>query len=128
MNIYYIIAVIVAVSILIGGIRRGWENGFAAECNVFVSLLLAFLTVRLLADITAGWREQNLSGIATGLVLAGLLAVFYRIYHMFFSMIALLTRLPLISTIDSFLGIVIGFAEGFIILYFLEYILRHYLL
>ena len=128
MNIYYIIAVIAAVSILIGGIRRGWRNGFTAECNVFVSLLLAFYTVKLLAGITAGWREQNLSDIAAGLVLAGLLAVFYKIYHMLFSMISLLTKLPLISTVDSFLGIVIGFAEGFIILYCLEYILRHYLL
>lgn len=128
MNIYYVIMVVVAISILIGGMRRGWYNGFAAEFNGFVSLLLAFYTVRLIAGVLAGREGRSLSDIAAGVILAALIAVFYKIYHMLFSMVSLLTRLPLLSTVDGLLGIVFGFAEGFIILYSLEYILRHYLL
>ena len=43
-------------------------------------------------------------------------------------MIHVLAELPVINIADSILGLILGFAEGFIILYFLEYILRHYLL
>ncbi|MBR2122171.1 MAG: CvpA family protein [Lachnospiraceae bacterium] len=128
MNIYYILAILVIIAVLISCMRRGFRKGFVAELNIFVSLLLAFYTVRLLIRLTQDWQERRFSDLITGILLIGLLAAFYKLYRFLFSMIHVLAELPVINIADSILGLILGFAEGFIILYFLEYILRHYLL
>ena len=125
MNIYYIIVAFVAVAILIAGMRRGFSNGFVSEVNVCISLILSVCTIRLIVKLTASWRAGEISDIITGLALIAMLALFYKIYHVLFSMINFLTKLPVLHTADKALGIVIGLAEGFVILYALEYILRH---
>ena len=128
MNIYTVIVAFVAVAVLIAGMRRGFSNGFISELNVCISLALSVCSIRLIARIMENWQSGKISDIITGLTLLALLAFFYKIYHAIFSMVHFLTKLPVLHTADKVLGIIIGFAEGFIILYALEYILRHYLL
>ena len=107
MNIYFFVIIIASVAILLGSMNRGLKKG---------------LWKNLRAESTSG------GGLLAGIVMLLFTVTLYKLFHLVFSGLDLIARLPIIRWLDSALGLVLGLIEGFVILYLLEYLLRNYLL
>ncbi|MDO4284887.1 MAG: CvpA family protein [Eubacteriales bacterium] len=128
MNIYSVIILIVAVIVLMSCMTHGFHKGLVHEMDALFSLTAAALCITLIAGTVSGLLEQQLSSFFIGLVLLAAVVFLYKIFHLLFSSIGIIVRLPVIRWLDKGLGLFVGLAEGFVLLYIGEYLLVHYLL
>ena len=130
MNIYFFAIIIVSVAILLGSMNLGLKKGFANRFDVLVSLVLSACIAGLLGNLWKNLRAESTSGggLLAGIVMLLFTVTLYKLFHLVFSGLDLIARLPIIRRLDSALGLVLGLIEGFVILYLLEYLLRNYLL
>lgn len=127
-DVYAVGIVIVMVVIMLATMTHGFHKGFAREISGFVSLIAAMFVILLIAGVTQGFRTANASNLAVGLILFVVFGAIYKIIHLFVTSMNFIAGLPVISWLDSALGLVVGLLEGFAILYILEYFMRNYLL
>ena len=128
LNIYTILILIVSAIVLMASMTHGFHKGLAREVDALLSLAAAALCITLIAGAVSGLLDRRLSSFFIGLVLLGVVVLLYKIFHLLFSSIGIIVRLPVIRWLDKALGLFIGLAEGFVILYIAEYLLVHYLL
>ena len=91
-----------------------------------VSLLCAAICYNLASGLAANYSSGNVSSALIGIVLLIVVVSAYGIFHFIFSSIHLFARLPVIKTLDNILGVFGGFAEGAVILYLADAILRYF--
>ena len=130
MNIYFFVIIIASVAILLGSMNRGLKKGFANRFDVLVSLVLSACIAGLLGNLWKNLRAESTSGggLLAGIVMLLFTVTLFKLFHLVFSGLDLIARLPIIRWLDSAMGLVLGLIEGFVILYLLEYLLRNYLL
>lgn len=128
MDLYIVGVAVIMLIVMIAMMTHGFHTGFARELTGLVSLIASIAVILLIAGIVQGFRSGSASNLAIGLILLVVFGVIYRIIHMFIASINFIARLPLINWLDSALGLIAGFVEGFAILYVFEYFLRNFLL
>ncbi|MBP3217097.1 MAG: CvpA family protein [Lachnospiraceae bacterium] len=128
MNVYFVLFLIIAIAILMGSMTRGFHRGFAREFDNWISMIAAILSLMLIAGIIRDFQNNNFSDLAAGIIMLAVFSVAYKLFHILFSSIGLIARLPLIRIVDKVLGLIMGLISGFTILYVLEYLLRNYIL
>lgn len=128
MDIYVVGIALVAIIIMLSMMTHGFHTGFAHELTSLISLVAAIFVILLISGIIEGWRSGSASNLAVGLILLVIFGVVYRIVKVCMVSINFIANLPVIHWLDSALGLVCGFVEGFAILYVIEYFLRNYLL
>lgn len=128
MDIYLVGIVVISIIVMLSMMTHGFHTGFAHELTTLVSLVAAIFVILLISGIVNGWRSGSASNLAVGLILLVIFGVVYRLIKIFMTSINFIAGLPVIHWLDSALGLVCGFMEGFAILYVLEYFLRNYLL
>ena len=124
MSIYLVILIVCAVLIMMTCMTRGFQKGFIHELGGLISLVCAVLSVVLIAGIADGIRGENAGGYILGGFMLVVMGLVYKMIRLILNPLEAVVELPVISWIDSALGLVIGFIEGFILLYFLEFFLR----
>jgi len=127
-NIYIYVFAAVAILILLGSMIRGWNKGFIYELRAVLSLAAALAAVMVIASLRGTGGISHSTDYLTGIILLIVLGVVYKIIHAILTSIHLFARLPLIRTVDSVLGLALGFVEGFFYLYILEYALVNFIL
>lgn len=128
MTPYIVLILAVDVLILIAMTVHGARQGFARLFSKVVSLVASIAVVILLSSVVNGYRSGNTSNFLMGILFLVVLGAVYKVIHALILSIRFLAGLPIIAGADHVLGIVIGFMEGFAILYIGEYLLRMYLL
>lgn len=128
MTQYMILILIIDGLVLIGMTIHGWHKGFVSLVSEAVSLIAAIWAVVLISGAAADWREGGGEDAWLGILFLLVLGVIYKILHRILSSIRWIAGLPVINWLDAVLGVLLGFCEGFAILYALEYLLRMYLL
>ena len=125
MNIYFYVVVAVSLLILIGACKNGYDRGFSREIGSLVKLAAMVLVVVLIGGIASGRQAKDAEDILFGFIGLLILSVVYKLLSIVLGGLHLISKLPLLATLDSILGAVLGFLEGFVILYLLEYLLRN---
>ena len=128
MNWYIPLILLVSALVLLGSTVYGYHRGLASELSGLLSLIAAGFVILLIAGIVEEHGSGRVSSLLTGGILLILLAIVYRLIHVLMTSINILAKLPIIHGIDAFLGGVIGFLEGFALLYLMEYFLRTFIL
>ncbi|MBR7044227.1 MAG: hypothetical protein IKI23_01005 [Lachnospiraceae bacterium] len=100
--------------------KRGWKVGFAKQLSSLIALLAASGSLLMILKVYTGFREGDVKGLASGIALFVVIAVVYSILRLFLFSIRLASKLPVISLVDSALGVAAGFACGLLILYIVE--------
>lgn len=113
---------------MIGMTVHGAHKGFAHLLSQVIALIAAIAVVIQLSGIQNGYKEGNGTGILVGILMLILLGVVYKIIRVILGSLKFLSKLPILSGADKVLGAVLGFLEGFAVLYMAEYILRMYIL
>ena len=121
-NVYFALIAAVSIAVLLIFMNHGIRRGFARELKSVLSLGAGIGVIMLLAGAFAGFRTGKTSNLILCLVLLAAFGVVYRLVHLLVSGIGVIAGLPLISWLDSALGLAAGLLEGFGVLYWPQYI------
>ncbi len=128
MTPYIILILAVDAAVLIAMTLRGAKRGFAGTFSQVFSLAVAIVVVVLVSSVIHGYQNGDRSNLIIGILLLIVLGAVYKLIRAVLTSIRFLAALPILGIVDKALGLVIGFIEGFAMLYIAEYLLRMYLL
>lgn len=128
MESYIILLLFIEIVVMVGMTVHGAKKGFVRLFSTGISLLVSLAAVIFLSSTISSYQSGETDDFWFGILFLIILAVFYKIVHKILSSIGLIAKLPVLHGLDKVLGVILGFCEGFAILYFGEYFLRMYLL
>ena len=128
MDSYIILIVLIDLGVMISMTLHGWRKGLAGLLTEAIALIAAVAVVVMVSSVTGLWEAGDSSGAIFGVVLLIVLGLCYKLVKLILGSIRILSDLPVIHGLNRVLGLAAGFCEGFAILYFLEYLLRAYIL
>lgn len=108
--------IIVAV-ILVWRIAEGIHRGMVKEIISFVSLLVLCLAVALLGTVLSKYFEKDFISMIVAILLLLVLCIAHRLLSLVFFSAKLISKLPVIHSLDKVLGAVIGVLETILILW-----------
>ena len=108
------ILLIVLALILVWRVGAAMKKGIVRETLGLVTVIFAALVIGLASMIFDAYHEQNYIGIVLMIVGIAALSVLFSVIKIIFFPAKVLTKLPVISSMDKFLGFVMGFAETLI--------------
>lgn len=110
MNILLIIFVIVLVWRISAGVKRG----VVRETIGFINLLFASIVLGLVSMIFQDYHAGNYLRIVVMVIAIAALSIIYSLLKMVFFPAKVITKLPVLSSVDKLLGVIIGVAETLI--------------
>lgn len=109
-----ILLVVLAV-ILIWRVSAGMKRGVVRETIAFVNVIFAALVLGLVCMIFNAYHAENYLGIVLLMVGIVALSIIYSLLKIVFFSAKVVSKLPVVSSVDRLLGLVIGVAETLII-------------
>ncbi|MBR2038631.1 MAG: CvpA family protein [Lachnospiraceae bacterium] len=105
------ILLIALAIIMVWRIAAGMKKGIVREALSLVSVLFVVLIIGIVSMITGAYHESNYIAIAVMLVVIVVLSIAYSIIKIVFFPAKVLTKLPVLSSMDKFCGMILGVAE-----------------
>lgn len=102
---------IVAALILIWRIAEGIHRGMVKEIISFVSLIVLCLAVGLLGTALSKYFEKDIISMVVAISLLLVLCIAHRLLSLVFFSAKLVSKLPVIHSMDKVLGAAIGILE-----------------
>lgn len=122
----YYVALIAIGFIFIWRMAAGFKKGMVQELLSLIAAAVAGICMILILGAVGSYFENDIGQmIKTVLVLLVVCAV-YRLVNILFTSLKLISKLPIIKSVDKLLGIVIGFAEAGIIVVLLIHLLKNW--
>lgn len=109
-----ILLIILAV-ILIWRVSAGVKRGVVREVIAFVNVIFVALVLGLVCMIFNAYHAHNYLGIVLLMVGIVALSIIYSLLKIVFFSAKVISKLPVVSSVDRLLGLVIGAAETLII-------------
>ena len=120
---YYIALALIAV-LFIWRIAAGFRRGMVREIISLIAMAVAGVCVVLIIGAVGSKREKEISKTITMVAVLFIVCVVYRLVHVLFTSLELISRLPVIKGVDKLLGAVTGAAEAGVIVGVLVYLLK----
>ncbi len=120
---YYIALALIAV-IFIWRIAAGFRRGMVREIISLIAMAVAGVCVVLIIGAVGSYLEKEISKTITMVAVLFIVCVVYRLVHVLFTSLELVSRLPVIKGVDKLLGAVTGAAEAGVIVGVLVYLLK----
>lgn len=105
------ILLIALAVIMIWRISAGMKKGIVREALSLINVLFVVLIVGMVCMITNAYHESNYIAIAVMFVIIVALSIAYSIIKIVFFPAKVLTKLPVLSSMDKLCGLVMGVAE-----------------
>ena len=109
------ILLIVLALIMIWRIAMGMNRGGVRETIAFVNVIFAALGLGLVSMVINAYHAGNYIGIALFVIAIVAVSVIYSILKIVFFSAKVISKLPVVSSADKLLGLLIGVAETLII-------------
>lgn len=122
---YYIALALIAV-IFIWRIAAGFRRGMVREIISLIAMAVAGVCVVLIIGAVGSYLEKEISKTITMVAVLFIVCVVYRLVHVLFTSLELISRLPVIKGVDKLLGAVTGAAEAGVIVGVLVYLLKNW--
>ena len=119
------ILLIALVVIMIWRIYAGMKKGVVREAIALVNVLFVALIIGLVCMITNAYHEKNYLAIVIMFVVIVVLSIVYSILKLVFFPAKVVTKLPVVSSMDKLLGLVMGVAETVIGFWALCYVMMY---
>lgn len=120
----YYIALIVIALIFIWRIAAGFRRGMVQELISLVAMIVAGVCVILILGAIGSYIDQEIARLIQIVAVLFAVCVVYRLVHVLFTSLELISRLPVIKGLDKLLGAVLGFAEAGVIVGLAVYFLK----
>ncbi len=105
---------------------KGHCKGLTGEIASLISVALSVLGLALIVRVVGSYLDRNQSGIVQAVIFFVVLAFLSQICKLVFKSLKLLTNVPVIHGINSFLGMILGIAEGVVIVWVLFIVIARY--
>ncbi|MDE6892403.1 MAG: CvpA family protein [Lachnospiraceae bacterium] len=122
---YYIALVLIAV-IFIWRIAAGFRRGMVQEIVSLIAMAVAGVCVVLIVGAVGSYLEKEISKTLVMVAVLFIVCAVYRMVHVLFTSLELISRLPIIKGVDKLLGAVVGAAEAGVIVGVLVYFLKNW--
>ena len=113
MNITLIIVFIIFISAAV----HGYKKGMTKEISGLISWVVTLFVMSLVIMLYTSFRANEGKNMVLTIVILLLVALVNGIIRLFLKPIKLVAKLPVLKFLDRVLGVVIGIAEGFLIVW-----------
>lgn len=105
------ILLIALAIIMVWRISAGMKKGIVREALSLINVLFVVLIVGIVCMITNAYHESNYIAIAVMFVVIVAISIVYSLIKIVFFPAKVLTKLPVISSMDKLCGLILGVAE-----------------
>ena len=124
-QMYYIALIIIAI-IFIWRITAGFRKGMIQEIISLIAMVIAGVCVILILGAAGSYLNQEIGKTIQMVAVLAVVCLIYRLVHVLFTSLELISKLPIIKSVDKLLGAVVGLAEAVLIVGFLVYFLKNW--
>lgn len=120
----YYIALAIIIFIFIWRIVAGFRKGMVQELISLVAMAVAGVCVILILGAVGSYLDQEIGKVIQTVLVLFVVCFVYRLVHVLFVSLELVSKLPIVKSLDKLLGIVVGFAEAGLIVAVLVQLLK----
>ena len=122
---YYIALIIIAL-IFIWRIATGFRRGMVQEIVSLIAMAAAGVCIFLIMGAVGNYLNHEIGKMVQIIVVLFVVCLVYRLVHILFTSLKLISKLPIIKGVDKLLGALIGCAEAALIVGILVYLLKNW--
>jgi len=111
------ILLLIVIIFMVVKIADGYKRGMVKEVISFVSLVIMCIVVLLLGTALHSYLEKEIIGVIVAVLLLVILGITHHLLRLVFFSAKLVSKLPIVSSVDKLLGMVAGAAEVILILW-----------
>ena len=120
---YYAALIIIAL-IFIWRMTVGFRKGMVQEIISLIAMAGAGVCVLLIFGAIGSYLNREIGKVVQMVIVLLVVCAVYRLIHVLFTSLELISKLPVIKWLDKLLGIVIGAGEAALIVGFIIYFLK----
>lgn len=120
---YYAALIIIAL-IFIWRMTVGFRKGMVQEIISLIAMAVAGVCVLLIFGAIGSYLNREIGKVVQMVIVLLVVCAVYRLIHVLFTSLELISKLPVIKWLDKMLGIVIGAGEAALIVGFIIYFLK----
>lgn len=114
-NVNVLLICLIALAII--NVCSGYKRGFVKSTISLVSLVILCVVAALLANGIGSYHDGNYFHVALVVILLSVLGLVHHLLSAVFFSAKLVTKLPVVHSVDKLLGIVFGILETVLILW-----------
>ncbi len=114
---------VVLLLLLLALAGRGWRLGFVEPLGELVGAVIAFLIARAVSPVFGTGTARFIAFVIIAIVVAKIIGT---LFHWASKFLKIITALPLIHLVNNFLGAILGFLSGVILIGSTTYIVLFY--
>lgn len=122
---YYIALIIIAL-IFIWRITTGFRKGMVQEIISLIAMVVAGVCIFLIMGAVGNYLNHEIGKMVQVVVVLFVVCIVYRLVHVLFTSLELISKLPIIKGLDKLLGALIGCVEAVLIVAALVYLLKNW--
>lgn len=122
---YYIALAVIAL-IFIWRMATGFHKGMVQELISLVAMAAAGVCVVLILGAVGSYIDREIAQVVQTVLVLLVVCFVYKLVHLLFTSLELVSKMPLVKGADKLLGLVIGFVEAGMIVILLVRILKNW--
>lgn len=115
MNLNILLLILIAFTII--KVVDGYNKGMVKEIISFVTLVIMCVVVLLLGAALHSYMEKEMIGVLVAVLLLVILGIAHHLLKLIFFSAKLISKLPIVHSVDKLLGMVVGALEVVLILW-----------
>ncbi len=120
----YYIAIIIIGIIFIWRIAAGFRKGMVKEIISLIAMTVACFCIVLIMGIIGSYLDNETGKVVQMVAGLFIICLAYRLIHILFTSLELISKLPVIKGVDKILGAIVGIVEAGLIVGLLVYFLK----
>ena len=122
----YYFALIIIVLIFIWRVAIGFRKGMVQEVISLIAMAVAGVCVVLILGAIGSYLNQEIGKVIQMVLVLFAVCLVYRLVHVLFTSLELVSKLPIIKGLEGRVGAVVGCAEAVLIVGLLVYLLKNW--
>lgn len=122
----FYVALIIILLIFIWRMVTGFKKGMVQELISLVASVAAGICMVLILGAVGSYFENEIGQVIKTVIILFVFCLVYRLINVLFTSLKLISKLPIVKSVDKLLGIVVGFAEAGVIVLCLVELLKNW--
>lgn len=122
----YYIALIIIVLIFLWRITTGFRKGMVQEIVSLIAMAVAGFCIFLIMGAIGNYLNHEIGKMIQIICVLFVVCLVYRLVHVLFTSLELISKLPIIKGVDKLLGALVGCVEAALIVAILVYLLKNW--
>lgn len=122
----YYIALIIIAFIFIWRVATGFRKGMVQELVSLIAMAVAGVCIFLIMGAVGNYLNHEIGKMVQVIVVLFVVCLAYRLVHILFTSLELISKLPIIKGLDKLLGALIGCLEAVLIVAIFVYLLKNW--